>query len=430
MLNYYLSEVQPLWPVFMDMRQRGIRVSAERLDAVRTKLLAEQHMLEAQLQSRLGWLPNTKSWKDMGRLFEELGVTPMRTPTGRPKHDDDAIRAYADRWVAARDVLDLTLAITEKRTFVSGFLGMRPDPSWFYHPAYNLDKARTGRASSEGDDEGGPQLQNIPESLRHIFVPDKPDDVFVQFDLEQAESKIVAYDAQDLVLIDAFERRKDIHAYRGCLIYKDWNEPRLPPDEVLATIRKVCDVCALAGEKKCSHSERHIAKVNGHAYSYKMGPRKQCTILRAGGIYMSEAEAKRIRDKVVSRAIREWQDYVYVELRRSRWLTNLTGRKREFFGLLDEDMVRAALSWKAQSVVRDVISRAMLRLYPALPTHSRIVTQTHDSLLLNTPQDKVHTLLPLIHEATNTPITCHGRTFKIGVEITAGPSWGEQSAVA
>jgi len=51
---------------------------------------------------------------------------------------------------------------------------------------------------------------NIPKHLRGVYVPDN--EVFTDFDLSQIELIVLAHLAQDEVMLDVFEERRDFHA--------------------------------------------------------------------------------------------------------------------------------------------------------------------------------------------------------------------------
>lgn len=430
LLDYYRAEMQPQWDVLLDMQKKGIRVDLETLRSMRTRLSLELTIKEELLKRELGWLPNTRSFVDMGKFYNQLGIRPSTTPTGRPKSDEESLQMYASRHPKARETLENILEINERRTIQSGFLNLVTDRNGFYHASYSLSKAKTGRLASEGDEAGGPQLQNIPKPTRTIFIPDSPSHEFTGGDLARAEAMVVAWDAQDNILMEAFLTGKDVHRVRAAIIYRNWNESGLPPDDLLASIKIVCDKCRAEGEKDCKHSERQVAKQSGHAFAYKMGVRKYCMLRRQDGIFVNEAEATRIKDRCVSPAIRRWHDRVYRDLTRRPWLSNPFGRRREFYGLLDEEMHRAALSWIAQSTVGSVTSRAMIELYRDFEknypetTRPRIVTQTHDSLLINHLRSDRAQVSHSMTLAFNQPMTIHGEQLLIPLELQYGNSWG------
>lgn len=427
-LTYYRTEMQRQWDLLLRMREVGIHVDTDKLQAVRTQLRTEIDRCNEALTNLLGWIPNTKSHIDMQKLFQFLNIRPSQTPTGRVKIDEEHLRIYANQVPAARPVLLKIVELNQQRTLQSGFTNMSLSPRHYYHASYDLSHTKTGRLSSKGAEEGGPQLQNIPQSMRSVFIPDDPTrDEFTGADLKQAEAMVVAWDAEDHFFIEAFQSGLDVHRIVACMIFRNWPPVELPPAHLMASITVVCPRCAAQGEQKCNHSERYIAKQSKHAFAYKMGIRRFTALRREEGIFMDEREARRIQDVCTTTAVRRWQERIYQELKRSPWLKTPLNRRREFYGLLDDDMHRAALSWIAQATVGEITNQAMIELheqYRALSHHIRIVTQTHDSLLTSHPVEYRAAVVALLQQAFNRPMSIHGRTLTIPLEIEHGNSWG------
>jgi DNA polymerase I-like protein with 3'-5' exonuclease and polymerase domains len=432
MFDFYQKEIQSQWLATQAMTLGGMKIDTTALVSLRKKLREEIAETESQIAKLVGWVPNTKSPIDMERLLVGFGVVPKRTKKDKAKIGEDDLLDYAHRWPACRPVVTLCLNITERRTLQSNFLGMALDGEDFYHPTYRLNGTKSGRFASEGADEGGPQGQNWPESLLHIVIPDRPGHILIESDMEQAEDMIIAYDADDRVAIQAFENKVDSHRLKACWIFKNWPYNQgIPPKELLDEITVVCPACLALGKSKCNHSQRFLSKSSGYAFKYLMGVRKFTTRqLPRAGVFISEATARTIRSRVVSPPVIAWQARINLDLHRSRWLVNLLGRKREFYGLLAQDgkMLRDALSWTAQSVVGVIAGRAVARLTEILPridSGARLVTQRHDSVLVSAPAGAGRLVKEAIQESFYSPIPAHGRTLNIPVAHKSGPNWGD-----
>lgn len=433
MLDYYRSEIQAQWPVVTAMREVGLNVDRSALNATRDNITREINAAEATIERRLGWRPNTQSPLDMSRLYNQLGVKYATTPTGKPKRDIEQLYTQAYNHPQHRELLYSIANLNELRTLRSGFLGIALDERGFYHPSLSISKTVTGRLASAGADEGGPQIQNIPKPLRTLFVPDNPStDEFTQADLKGAEAALLAFYTQDPLLIQAFEKDISFHEVRGCLIYRNWsNLTELPPRSLLSSIKRVCDSCKAKGEKSCPHSEYDMSKKNGHGFAYLEGVLRAMKEYRKKGIFMSQSDLETVKARVVTPSISNWHRTTELELNRSPWLVTPLGRKREFYGQLDSEMLRAALSWKCQAVVGQLTNRAMIALHTAFqpwatsvtPSRPRIVTQTHDSLLVTHHKSTRSHVKELLAHVFSQPITIHGRTFTIPLEITHGPNW-------
>jgi DNA polymerase I-like protein with 3'-5' exonuclease and polymerase domains len=281
--------------------------------------------------------------------------------------------------------------------------------------------------------------------MRSMVMADWPDYELSQFDLARAEAMVVAWDAQDEFLISAFTQRKDVHRARACLIFRDWDMRNgLPPDDLMASINVVCSKCAAKGDKECNHSERYMGKQAGHAFSYLLGVKKFVyELLPTFDIFITESEGKRIQQAVVSQAIKNWQDDSMEQLRKTpRIIYNACGRFREFYGYRDQAMLRDLLSWKAQSVVSDITNDAMVALrddFAALPLiesgdykipryAARIVTQTHDSVLVCHYKPLRAKVYSLAQERFRRVLTFHGRELVIPLDGESASNWSMKEA--
>lgn len=439
--DYYMTHLQTQFDVLHAMRVNGFHVDKKKKSELIDRFAADIRNREASIQQTLGWVPNTKSPIDLSKVFERYGITPKRTPsTKQPVIDEEHLLSYAQRWPAARDILTEFIRINQQRTMLSMYALMTTDPKDFYHASYDLAKARTLRLASEGPSEGhllpkkknaGPQMQNQPHSMRAMFIPDNPElDELTQFDLKQAEPHVVAWDANDTLYINALMTNKNVHKITACIVFKAWDASQgIPPDSLLDSIPKLCERCAAAGEDDCPHSQYYLSKrcKNGVDNGMK-APRLQ-QLLRADNIFITKDQAETIVSRMLTQPIREWQDRTKKELESSRWLTSIYGQKKEFYGLLDDRMLDAALSWKKQVVVAHITSHAMRFIHDRITTSgipASLKTQTHDSCTINHRQRDRADIVALIKQATYLPVMVHGRELVIPTEITHGPSWGEQ----
>jgi len=439
--DYFMANIQSQWDVIHSMRAQGFHVDkkkkAELTDRFQKTLLEN----EQRLLGSVGFIPNTKSPIDMSKVFEKYGVVPRRTPkTKQPVIDEEALLSYAQRWPASKEVLTNCVTINQQRTMLSMYRLMTTDPANFYHASYDVYKAVTGRLASEGPDEGhlipkkrhaGPQMQNQPRMMRAMFIPDNPElDEITNFDFSQAEPRIVAWDSNDIFYINAFLAGKSAHKIAACVIFKGWDTNKgLPLDEVLDAIQKLCPKCKAAGEQECTHSEYYLAKRCNNGVSYGLQAPRMMQVLRGDNIFITKDQAELYVRRILREPIREWQDRTDHELEKSRWLTNVYGTKREFYGLRDDTMLRDALSWKAQSAVTHLTCYAMRAIHQRFTQDkipAAIKTQTHDSCTISHRRSDRDLITAIIKEATYLPVIIHGRELVIPHETTHGPSWGEQ----
>jgi DNA polymerase-1 len=133
------------------------------------------------------------------------------------------------------------------------------------HPSFHLSGTRTGRLSCSD-----PNLQQIPSDLYCMFKPRKGN-VFVGFDMEAIEAKLIAAYANDLNLFDIISKGYSIHDYNA--------------KNFFALEADIKDV------KRLFPSQRQAAKTVGFALFYGAGRNRIKAALTSAGFSISDAEA-------------------------------------------------------------------------------------------------------------------------------------------
>lgn len=257
-------------------------------------------------------------------------------------------------------------------------------------------------------------------AIRSIFVPGK-DNLFLAFDLSQAESWVSAYLARD----DNFKynlKFKDVHTATAAGIF-DREEKEIKKDS----------------------NERYLGKKANHGLTYMMTADKWTEVVNGEsedtGITVSLAQMRVLRDKWLALypGIPRWWKEVEEAIRTTRLLTTPYGRKRMFFGLYGDDMLKSAISYCPQSTVADhtlgaiqhgyntsgglLGVRAMLR--EEFNSRARIVHTAHDSIMLEVPKAMVQDVAPRVYQLMHRPILIHGDDCLIPVDGEVGERWGE-----
>jgi len=250
--------------------------------------------------------------------------------------------------------------------------------------SYNISGTTSGRLSSSAGLFGGTNLQNWTEQLRKIFIPDEGM-IFVEADLSQAEARVVAWEAQDDLFKEFFTREKDVHQ----------------------------EVANFIGV------ERVLAKKLVHGIHYGMQSRTLATHV---GCSVAQAELYRQKYFKLFPSVQRWQNHIRAVIQSSRVLYTPLGRKRIFYGRMGEQVFNEGLSAIPQSVVADVTNMGMINLHS---TGYDILTQNHDSVLLQVPVETLEEELLKIKDKMTIPITIHGRELVIPVELKVGKNWGD-----
>ena len=370
---------------------------------------------------------NPHSSPQMARLlYDKLGMKRRYSrKTGEVTTDDEALEALAAKYPDNAELIDEILLAREARKQVA-VLKSRRDADGRWRASFNVSGAETDRmSSSKSAYRTGSNMQNIAERSRNIFAAD-PGLIMFYADLEQAESRVVAADAECSQDMED-HASGDTHTGLAKNIF-----PHLPwgtaPDKDIAKTPLLWDP---------EHDHRHVAKIVRHGTNIGMTPwgiqrQLHCTL----------AEAKYYRAAYFERYpenLRRQQE-VRAEVAATGALTNPLGRTRLFLGRpWDEQTMKEALAQTQQSAIAWVLNVAMWRIWheldgrtniwapprPSDPNCVWLLGQIHDAVLgLVRPNDT--TTLRRLQEILETPIEIRGRQVVIPAEILIGKSWSKK----
>lgn len=225
-----------------------------------------------------------------------------------------------------------------------------------------------------------------------------PREILVKGDLSQAESRIVAYLAEEASLKKIFREGKSIHKFICSLIFG------IDEDKV----------------DKNSH-EYQMAKNLSHATNYDVSPRTF-----ASHVGIPEKRAKEIMlevDRLLPNIRGIFHAETQNQLRRNRTLSNPFGRRRVFLGRWGGDLFREAYAFIPQSTVGDIINRCAIRLRECLPAGAKIRLQVHDELVISCKREQVEEVCRLFKREVEQPVRIKGEDLVIPVDLGVGVNW-------
>lgn len=186
-----------LMPLLLAMRMRGVRVDIARAEQVRDQLEMEEQHKQIMLDNVAGFHVNVNSPGDLSKVFEQLGLRPGVTRTGKDSFTDDVLKGIQ------HPTIDLIRRIRKvnklRRTFVESYVLNSHVNGMLYcsfHPLRGEGKGtRSGRFSSSN-----PNLQNIPSRddelaplIRGMFVPDEGHKQWRKYDYSQIEYRFLIH---------------------------------------------------------------------------------------------------------------------------------------------------------------------------------------------------------------------------------------------
>lgn len=195
-------------------------------------------------------------------------------------------------------------------------------------------------------------------NIRKLFIPD-PGYVICDCDLSGADAQVVAWEADEKELKNAFRNGLDVHNFNGESVWGTSYQPK-------ATPRK--------------HTMRDELKRAVHGSNYGVTPRSLAITL---GWTIRLADEFQQKWFTVRPGIRNWQKRVNLDLMSKRTTSNRFGYRIVWMDR-PENCYTKALAWGPQSTVGIVCAKGGVKLNAELPW-VEILLQVHDSLVFQIP---------------------------------------------
>lgn len=194
-------------------------------------------------------------------------------------------------------------------------------------------------------------------------------------------------------------------------------------------------------------SERNLIDYSGYIYSLIVPSsfyliRRQNVISVTGNsagpgvlsakLGISLKEAKRLMEiyHYTCPQLKMWHQRIQDELRKTRTLTNLLGRRHRFLERWGDQLFRSAYSYKPQSTVGDLLNESLCRIYYKWGEEIDLFLQLHDAVYTITEKSKSDYTMEKMRECMIRPLTSStGEEFYIDVDFSIGPSWGEMEDI-
>lgn len=288
-----------------------------------------------------------------------------------------------------------------------------------------------GRFSSSGKRKGiDPNIQNQPESIRKIYLPDRDDYSFIELDYSGGENWLTAWLAQD-------------HERLARLGRPGYSEHL----ELAKRMFKLPDYITKKQAQSWDGKDLYdVAKHVNHGSNYGMTYVKLQEYCEANGFFFTTPQCKDFINigKELNPGTTLWQQETIAKATSDGYLTNAFGRKRWFSS---RNAATQALAFLPASTLADIIIRAMIAHYPArfaeqiqalgltvtgdyMPAWA-INIQVHDSLVLQGPAEHAMGQLERTRAIMQQPWKELGG-FNLSVGLKAGGpgvSWGELEEV-
>ena len=402
----YRDIEMPLVTVLEHIEANGVMIDGDELRRQSQDL--GKRMLEAQIKATelAGRTFNLDSPKQLqALLFDELKLPVLvKTPTGQPSTNEEALEAIADQHELPRVILEYRGLAKLRSTYTDKLSEMVNPHTGRVHTSYHQAGAATGRLASSD-----PNLQNIPirtedgRRIRRAFIAPAGRRL-VACDYSQIELRIMAHLSEDPGLVRAFESGADVHR---------------------ATAAEVFGKQSL---EEVSGNERRAAKAINFGLMYGMsafGLARQLGIGRGEAqdyiaLYFSRYPGVRDFMERTRQDARE-KGYVETVFGRRLYLENIKASNQG----LRAGAERAAINAPMQGTAADIIKRAMIDIDAWLVAHNdraKMILQVHDELVFEVEDGFVEELVTQASQRMSAAATLR---VPLVVDTGVGINWDE-----
>lgn len=202
----------------------------------------------------------------------------------------------------------------------------------------------------------------IEPAVRRLFRPD-PGHMLIDCDLSGADAQVVAWEANQPELKDAFKQGLNVHNYNGERLWGKSYDPK--------RVRR-----KLTWRDEC--------KRGVHGTNYLSGVRNLASVL---GWTIREVEAFQAAWFQLNPGILDWHDRIAHSINTRRRIDNQFGLSITYFDRPD-NILPKAVAWIPQSTVAVSCARGAVQLDEAAPW-LEILLQVHDSVVFQLPYHRV-----------------------------------------
>jgi len=401
----YTGIEMPLVPVLARMEQRGVLINVAGLRRQSNELGKRMHALQLEMQRLAGREFNVDSPKQLqALLFDELGLPALvKTPTGQPSTNEEALEAIAAQHELPRMILDYRQIAKLRSTYTDKLPEMVNPRTGRVHTCYHQAAVATGRVSSTD-----PNLQNIPvrseegRRIREAFIA--PDGWRVlAADYSQIELRIMAHMSGDPGLTRAFQHDQDVHRATAAEVFG------VTPDAVTSEQRRVAKMInfGLMYGMSAHGLAQRLGIPRGEAAEYVQRYFERYPGVKA---YMDSTRARAKGEGYVETLFGR---RLYLEYIHSRNAAQRAGAER------------AAINAPMQGTAADIIKRAMVSIDGWL--HDRgddahMLMQVHDELVFEVREDALEAVSEGVRIRMQNAAEL---AVPLRVDVGSGKSWGE-----
>jgi uracil-DNA glycosylase family 4 len=370
MLELYYDHVLPVHPILRRMTQRGVNIDLEKAGSWSIMLQENADRLEAVLKEGLGDPGlNLNSPKQlMELLYGKLGLQVQynqdkkrgRVPTVN-KEALEVLATLAPENVILRSIVDIRHLRKMDSTFVQPMVA-----EGRVHARFGVSKASNGRFNS-----WNPNAQNVPETMRDIWIADDDDCVLISADSSQIEWRNAMVLSGDPVGLELLASGVD-------------NHKAVAAETLGRRIETITD------------DERHASKFIVYGLGYGRGAASI-----SEGHNLDFAFVQRFIGRFFSRfkVFHAWRESLPALVHRQHYLANAWKRRRWWW----TREITEIYNYPASSTAADQMIEQLIALDRELPAGATLRLTVHDEVVINCPKDIIRETLVCIRTNMQRP---------------------------
>lgn len=434
--QHLLSREHTLQSLGTHMQKNGMGVDLERAGEhlFRLDTQAKKHL--AVCREIVGGKFNPQSTQQLGRLlFGEWGLAPHHysEKTGEPSTNDETLRTMIVHYGLPDERIELLKSVRGYRK-ASKLLGTYVRPLIEkqikrVHPCYNRLPA-TGRYSSSN-----PNMQNIPKSLRDIFVS-REGCVLVGADMDQLELRLIAEEANALHSLRVVSEGLDPHNETMEIIYGKgvWGLEGAPEDrrkKGKGTFKATRDIT-----KNCRYAWQYAASTK-RIHEQVVSVEDDEGVLIFAHLTIEDVRQVVHGLKRADPEIPKWWRIIENRYRREGYISDSLWDRRRYFR--NEDKINELVNHPIQSGGVHIVNEGMIELIhgpqdwfataPLCPGVETLpvewlINHGHDALYLEVPEDHAESAARVLSQCMNRRRNKNPR-LDYTAEAEIGERWSE-----
>ena len=247
-------------------------------------------------------------------------------------------------------------------------------------------------------------------NIRKLFIPD-PGYAIAEADLAGAEARVVAWDANDASLKDAFKHGLNVHVKNARDVFparvKGWSDEAIKATDHPGGVYYIC--------KRCVHATHNGGKPAGLAWQIGISVREATNFQN---LWFEIHPAIPARFEYIEDCLRG-----NIEGVPKRTIYNKFGYRMVYFDRIEEIFTKA-LTWIQQSSIGIVCFRGATMMYEQTPW-VKLLLQVHDSVVFQYPM-AMHDQLWQVHDALHSVVIPYDDPLCVPWELKVSTkSWGD-----